>query len=298
MSIINIQTAQPTGLASVNPSVIYIETSDTYAEVTATGYLTQQAALGKSFSNNQMALVKTSDDGVVWLKVAITYSDATIQNIVVSLVQISSPGDVLLPTVAGELASYTDTAGTLSGNQSNATNAATTSSATPGTIRSIIASLTGSATTMSSGNLVGVRGVVTLVGASGGFLYGVQGKIISSGTLSGSSWTAGVFGQLDISTATVNAGQTAPIWADYGTTSGTITSATGMRMFAGTNTTAATLNSMIYLYGKATNLLELALNGSTYISSGGAGTLSGTINKIAITVEGVTYYIPIATVIS
>ncbi len=137
---------------------------------------------------------------------------------------------------------------------------------------------------------------MNLVGASGGFLYGAQGKVISTGTLSGSSWTAGVFGQLDISAATVNAGQTACIWGDYGTSSGTITSATGMRMFAGTNTTAATLNSMIYLYGKATNLLDL--NGSTYISSGGAGTLSGTIQKIGITIEGVQYYIPCATVIS
>ncbi len=113
MSILNIQTAQPTGLASVNPSVIYIETSDTYAVVTATGYLTQQASQGYVFSNDQMALVKTSDEGVVWLKVALTYSGALIENVVVSLVQISSPGDVILPTIANHLIVSTDTAGTL-----------------------------------------------------------------------------------------------------------------------------------------------------------------------------------------
>jgi hypothetical protein len=113
MSILAIQTAAPTGLASVNPEVIYILTSDTYATVTATGYLTQQAAAGYTFNNYQMALVYTSDNGPVWLKIVITYSGATIQNKVVSLVQISSPGDIVLPTILNHLIVSTDTAGTL-----------------------------------------------------------------------------------------------------------------------------------------------------------------------------------------
>ncbi len=174
----------------------------------------------------------------------------------------------------------------------------TVSSATPGTVRAITGNLVETATTMTSGNIVGVRGAVNMVGASGGYAYGVEGKVIPTGTLSGSVWVAPVFGQLDISAATINAAQLAPVWADYGTSSGTLTDVTGLRMFAGTNTTAATLNSMIYLYGKASNLFELSLNGSTYISSGGSGTLSGTIQKIAITIGGVQYYIPCATVIS
>ena len=304
MSILNLQTAQPTGLASVNPSVIYIETNDTYATVTATGYLTTYKQEGFTFSNNQMALVKTTDDGVVWLKVVITYSGSSVLNTVVSLVQISSPGDVVLPTVAGEIASYTDTAGTLSGNQANVTNSTTTASATPGTIRSIIASITGSNTTMTSGNLVGIRGVVTLVGASGGFLYGAQGKVISTGTLSGSSWTAGVFGQLDISAATVNAGQTAAIWGDYGTSSGTITSATGMRGVSMTNTTAAVLNAQDYRYGNATYLLELAGAGGTLNYYAAAGTSAGSAGDAAhcaaqqvlkVLLNGVAVYIPVFT---
>ena len=112
MPILSITTTE-TGLVSVNPSVIYISTSDTYAQVTATGYLTQQSQLGYAFSNNQMALVYTTDNGPVWLQVAISYSGATIQNIVVSLIQISSPGDVLLPTIANHFIGSTDTAGTL-----------------------------------------------------------------------------------------------------------------------------------------------------------------------------------------
>jgi hypothetical protein len=47
------------------------------------------------------------------------------------------------------------------------------------------------------------------VGASGGFFYGTQGKIIPTGTLSGSSWNAAVFAQLDWHAATLNAGQMA-----------------------------------------------------------------------------------------
>ena len=173
----------------------------------------------------------------------------------------------------------------------------TTASATPGTIRSLRGLAKETASVMTSGNLVGLRGEVDYVGASGGFLYCVQGKLIPTGTVSGSSWNAGLFGQLDISAATVNAGQMAPIWADYGASSGTLTDVTGLRMFAGTNTTAATLNSMIYLYGKTSNLLELDANGSTYISTGGA-TASGTIKKIAILIEGVQYYLQAATVYS
>ena len=175
----------------------------------------------------------------------------------------------------------------------------TTSSATPGTIRALVGKVTGTATTMTSGNLVGVRGEVDLVGASGGFLYGVQGKVIPSGTLSGSSWTAGVFAQFDLSNATINAGQTAPVWADYGATGGTFTNVTGARMFAGTNTVSGlTLFAMDYRYGKATNLLELDGSSSTYISSGGSGAPSGTVQKIAISIDGVQYYIVASTVVS
>jgi len=251
------------------PNVVRVKTTDTLAVATATGYVTAQIDNTTAVNNGVWEWLSTdlvalaASDGSSYMKIS---SDFT------SFVSPNSDAPVV----------FTDS----------------TALAAPGTIRAVTGSVTNTATTMTSGNLVGVRGVVTLVGASGGFLYGVQGKVISSGTLSGSEWTAGLFGQLDISAATVNAGQTAPVWADYGASSGTITSATGMRMFAGTNTTAATLNSMIYLYGKASNLFELALNGSTYISTGGSGTLSGTIQKIAFTLEGVQYYIPCATVIS
>lgn len=113
MAILSIQTAQPTGLASVNPSVIYISTNDTFATVTATGYLTNAKQEGFSFAESQMALVDTTDDGPVWLQVAITYSNASILSTVISLIQPIGPGSVILPTVAGQLAAFSDTSGTL-----------------------------------------------------------------------------------------------------------------------------------------------------------------------------------------
>ncbi len=123
MTILNIQTAPPTGQAAVTsqvsmtqstlPSIIYILTNDTYATVTATGYLTGTKQEGFTYSNNQMALVYTSDEGAVWLKVVITYSGASILSTVVSLVQISSPGDVILPTILNHFIGSLDTMGTL-----------------------------------------------------------------------------------------------------------------------------------------------------------------------------------------
>ncbi len=122
MSILALQTAPPTGLASVNPEVIYILTSDTFATVTTTGYLTQQAAQGFTFNNYQMALVYTTDTGPIWLKVVITYSGATVLNTVVSLVDPSNAGDVVLPTIANHIATYTNTLGTLSEDAATAIN--------------------------------------------------------------------------------------------------------------------------------------------------------------------------------
>ncbi len=188
----------------------------------------------------------------------------------------------------GNLAVFSGSGSTVQQNVP-AVNTTTAVGATPGTVRSLTGDMTDT-TLLTSGNLVGVRGSSTTVGASGGFLYGVQGKVIDSGVLSGSSWTAPIFAQFDWSAGTLNGGQVGVVWADMGTTSGTATNVTGLRMFAGTNTTAATANAMIYLYGKATNLFELSGSSATYISAG-AATPGGDLKKIAITIDGVVHYI-------
>ncbi|MES1986482.1 MAG: hypothetical protein V4440_00365 [Pseudomonadota bacterium] len=179
-----------------------------------------------------------------------------------------------------------------------------TSSATPGTVRAFKGLMTGTGTPITSGNLVGVRGEVDYVSASGGFMYGVQGKIIPTGTLSGSSWNAGVFGQLDISAATINAGQVAPIWGDYGASSGTLTNQTGLYGIAMTNTTAVVTAAQLYLYGGASALMKLetnaGLSGVTYYIDAGTGAGSWgnatppTPTKVLkITVDGTAYYLPL-----
>jgi hypothetical protein len=138
MAILGMQTAQPTGLASVTPSIIYILTSDTYATVTATGYLNNAKQEGFTFNNQQMALVYTTDDGPVWLKVAITYSGASVLNTVVSLVQLSEPGNVSLPTIANHFIVSTDTVGSLANLTGTAINGGSLQAGLSGTAGALI----------------------------------------------------------------------------------------------------------------------------------------------------------------
>lgn len=58
MGIINITTSQ-TGLVSVLPSVAYINTDDTVAEITTTGYLNKEVANGVQFTLPCIAAVST-----------------------------------------------------------------------------------------------------------------------------------------------------------------------------------------------------------------------------------------------
>lgn len=104
MAILNIQTIT-TGLVDTTPSVIYINTNDTYAEVTALGYL-NYFKQGYVFTDTQMALVYTSDSGLDWLKVEIVGTN-------VSLVSTSSPGSVVLPVVADHFCAFSGTTGAI-----------------------------------------------------------------------------------------------------------------------------------------------------------------------------------------
>ena len=260
------------GMAGVNPRRLQIVTSSNLAAVTTAAFLNPQNLEGR-------ALYPTDIIDCIY-----SFNSATNSG-----------------TYAELLVSISANVITLSASE---VVAASTASATPGTIRAFVGSMTETASVMTSGNLVGVRGVVTYVGASGGFLYGVQGKLVSTGTLSGSSWNAPIFGQFDISAATVNAGQTACIWGDYGTSSGTITSASGMRGIAMTNTTAAVLNAQDYRYGNATYLLELAGAGGTLDYYAAAGTSAGSAGNashcaaqqvIKLEINGTDAYIPVFT---
>lgn len=155
MSVLSV-TQQPTGQVGVNPNVIQITTNDTYATVTVTGYLTtfKQAANLNVFANDQMALVYTSDEGPVWLKVVVTSNT-------ISLVQISSPGDVILPTIASNIIVSTDTAGTLANTTGTAINRGSLQAGLSGNAGTLI-SFPNAAT---SGSLI----VAAVTNASGDF---------------------------------------------------------------------------------------------------------------------------------
>lgn len=266
-------------LVGTAPSIFVGSTTDSLATITTAGYL-----------NDIDAKVKANDIFFI------NYSDTT-------------AGYPLNTNLAATLGEFQVTYSAPNWSLSQATSdspqqvVVAEASATPGTVRAFTGKISDSVL-MTSGNLVGVRGEVDYVGASGGFLYGVQGKIIPTGVLSGSSWNAGVFGQLDISGATINAGQVAPIWGDYGATSGTLTDQTGLYGIAMTNTTAAVLAGQIYLYGGAQNLLLLSTNaglsGVTYfINSGtsagswGNATPPTPSKVLRISVDGTQYYLPL-----
>lgn len=267
--------ANTTGQVGIDPRIVKIISNDVYATVTAENYLSNY-------------LSDLDDKDIV----ALNYNDGNGGTISQFFTLTIVGRDITL--VPGQLTPSSTAGQTIS---------VETSSATPGTLRAIRGLATGEASVQTSGNLVGVRGEVDMVGASGGFFYGTQGKVIPTGTLSGSAWIAGVFGQFDLSGATLTDAQTATIWGDYGATAtaGTYAGARGIAM---TNTTAAKLNAQLYLYGGATNLLELvdnnALVGATYFvaagtSAGSAGdtTKCNASHVLKITVNGTNYWLPL-----
>lgn len=204
MTILNIQTAPPAGQAAVTsstmstqstlPGLIYILTDDTYAEVTATGYLTNVKSLGNSFSNNQMALVYTTDEGPVWLKVVITYSGASVLNTVVSLVQISSPGDVTLPTIANNIIVSTDTVGTLGNTTGTAINRG-----------SIQAGLSGDAGTLISYPTSAANGslIISARDAGGAFNTTIRNSVMGQSTVYSMGDIGAATGGLVVATAAI-----------------------------------------------------------------------------------------------
>ncbi len=118
MAIKNVTTLV-TGFAGIVPRIIYIDTSDTFATVTTAGYLNAQVKNGLSISQEDTALVHTSDERNQWLNVAIT---GVSPNLVYSLVVPAAAGGGIFAGnvqagsngVAGAFISYPATV--LSGN--------------------------------------------------------------------------------------------------------------------------------------------------------------------------------------
>lgn len=119
MPILNIQTTQ-SGLAGVLPAIAYIATSDTEAQVLVTGYLNNTVQSGlAAFSLPCIACVSTIASAgaapvVGWYNVAYVPQSGVPHQGNWSLTTTVAPGNVVLPTIANHLATYTDVNGTLS----------------------------------------------------------------------------------------------------------------------------------------------------------------------------------------
>lgn len=95
--------------AQQTPQLVYIATNDTNATVTTAGYLntlTQNTTEGFVFSNTQMALVYTTDDGVQFYQVSVAAGTG-----IITLVPDVNPGNVLLPVAVNHIAVFSNIAG-------------------------------------------------------------------------------------------------------------------------------------------------------------------------------------------
>ncbi len=103
MPILNIVNSV-TGLVGIQPSFVYIYTSNTEAEVVATGYLNSAAKEGWAFNETMLAVVYTTDDGPGLYQISISGGN-------VSLVAFIAAGNVDLPVVDHHIASFVGTSG-------------------------------------------------------------------------------------------------------------------------------------------------------------------------------------------
>ena len=178
----------------------------------------------------------------------------------------------------------------------------TVTTAAPGTVRTIIGAITTSNASFSDGSssLVGVRGAATIPSgttASAGYVYGTQGKLIVAGTLNGSQWTFGNYGQLDISAAqglSTNppGSYIAPLWADAGATGPSVTCAS-CNMLGLTNTTATTFNSLFFTAAKAGYFVDASnvTNSGGWIAASSASSACTTTYLLKVSTAGGAGYI-------
>lgn len=173
----------------------------------------------------------------------------------------------------------------------------TSGSATPGTCRALVGAAT-SFSSMTSGGLVGVRGVVTQAAAvSGASNYGVQGKYVT-GSFSAAGTLAAVYAQFDMTGGTIGAGNIAVIQANVvGCASGTV----ALNGIYVENAGGGAINAYARLLGNATFVLDIESSFTNQSTSGTAGsTAAKGWLKCQITNGGgtVTRYIPLTDSVS
>lgn len=187
MSITNI-TMQPTGLVDVNPSFIYIYTTDTLSTVLEPGYLNNAKNMGYTFSNSQLALVYVTT-GVILLAVEVATDG------IISLVPSLNDMQSELPVINDHLVAYSGTTGYLVKDsgidfntvvQNNILNdlTYTVTGQNPGQTFPIHAAITSTNDDVLDGDLYPLYGSVSLDGMSFGTVFGTRGVVTINGVTS------------------------------------------------------------------------------------------------------------------
>ena len=270
MATINNIYTDTAGQVTVTPRRVTFTTPDNYTEVTTAGYMNNIAREG-------FPIYPTDEIHVIY-----------------SIANGAGTLGVFYPVIANGIITLNPAFIENNSNTPQTVNLIV-SGAAPGTVRALSANIESASANQTGGNLVGLRGSVTVAsGNTAGtdvFLYGVQGKCIIDGVMNaGSGWITGALGQLDISSATLTAGNLSCLWGDAGSTGPNMT-ASNFDLLRLTNSTATTGNSHLFTYGKATMWADINDNGAGFVTTAGSGTVGANPVKIKCTINGVTKYL-------
>ena len=168
----------------------------------------------------------------------------------------------------------------------------------PGSVRGIVAAMVTSAGAYASGTLAAIRGIVTYATQTltNVFTYGVQGKMVGAGStiVAGSSHVCGVLAQMDLAGTTVTSGHIAPLIV-----SGQMLPASAYVNMAYFESGGNKINAAEQFNVAANFLWDINNFESCGILATPSGaTHSGNLRTIKVQIDGATYYILAAAVIS
>lgn len=142
-----------------------------------------------------------------------------------------------------------------------------------------------------------IAGNTSMIGNSGAGVGGVSGQVTATGTLSGSSLTAGLVASLNLVGATINGGIVSPLYSSWTVGATTTTNMTNTHGLVITNPSANVLNSQLYMNGDAQYGLEVS-GAATFVTTPGGATPSGNLRAIKVYINGAAYLLLAATTYS
>jgi len=303
------------GQGGQRPRRVKIVTSDNLATVTTAGYLNRMSP--------ESVILPTDIIDMTCSYSTLTQS-GTYECLVVSTSGSSivlepwvDQGNVVLPVVGGNLASFTVAEdGTIEdsgfsetdfihavGLNQNVTTA--NSTATIGTTYGLKCNANITNATVTSGEASGASSNLELVGASGGTFYGIKGRVHSTGTIpvSNTVFLAGSLSEVDLTNITIQG--SANISCIYGHISGAVGSGLiipGMHAIYFQNDSRYIPESVVKLVTPSDILFDLNDAGSVVSYFATAGTTAGSAGDtskcnaskvLSIKVNGTAYFVPL-----